>query len=347
MSYRPVIDSNTASTIDAKALNGAIKSIGGWMGQGKLVPKTDPTTGQTTWSTTGGNFWDMVNGNQAQNLNNMNAMGLNQGWMDRTNLSRGRIQSAQDESTVGSMKDASLNADRYSPNPFTAGRATATLNSLNEELAKQEAVKEAIRKGLLQNQIESGMPMPGMQLRHLGLQNSGLQQQQNQADMLFPMSLAQGQANLDTHMKNLGWIDQLNQAKIDESKAQADHWRSAGAMQRLQNLGHGFVLDPMTGTVTQAYQETPLPGSSVGGYTNYVGTTARAIPGVGFAPRLGMTAGGTNVMHPFLSTGGNNQFNAPIEAPKMSLSTNAPTQTSSPAMINELLEVIRKHKKAN
>ena len=342
MSYRPVIDSNTASTIDAKALNGAIKSIGGWMGQGKLVPTTDPTTGQTTWSTTGGNFWDMVNGNQAQNLNNMNAMGLNQGWMDRTNASRGRIQGAQDESTVGSMKDASLNADRSSPNPFTSGRATATLNSLNEELAKQEAVKEAIRKGLLQNQIESGMQMPGMQLRHLGVQTTGLQQQQNQADQLFPINQAMGQANLNTHMKNLGWIDQLNQAKIDESKAQAEHWKSAGAMQRLQNLGHGFVLDPMTGTVTQAYQETPLPGSSMGDYTNYVGTTARAIPGVGFAPRLGMQFGNTNGIHPFLSTGGSNQFNTPTPAPRMSLSSTntSKTMTITPQQLEQIRAIL-------
>ena len=53
-------------------------------------------------------------------------------------------------------------------------------------------------------------------------------------------------------MKNLGWIDQLNQAKIDESKAQASIGR-VPVMQRLQTLDW-FVLDPMTGTVTQAYQ---------------------------------------------------------------------------------------------
>ncbi len=192
------------------------------MGKGRLtgVEDVDPATGKPTmsYSTSGGNFWDNVFGQQAQNAN-LAAQGL--GY--KTNMdvykdkgltgnqtqaiSQRRLNEAQDKESIFQQQAQALQRGQGDLNPFVQGRSIEAMNKIETE----RTIQDLIRKGLLKQQMEAQMLRPGLENTGLGLQNEGrmldnswqrdtaplrrvglelgnqgLQQQQNQADMLFP-----------------------------------------------------------------------------------------------------------------------------------------------------------------
>lgn len=129
----------------------------------------------------------------------------------------------------------------------------------------------------------------------------------------------------------------MNEAKIAEDAARANHWKAQTSMTRMPvNVGNSGIVMTPDGQFLQPALKTSetVPNPA---FPQFPSTVERWTPNTNV----------TRWMNPPVP--GTNQFNSPVPAPKMSLqsATNAPAQSSSPAMVQELLDVIRKHKKAN
>lgn len=237
--YRPVIDSNTASTIDADGLNRSIRAIGGFMGKGQLTQAPDGT-----WQTSGGQFWDNVNGRQAQRLNTSNALLRQQGGIQSDIVSADRLRAAADAMTIAQNQAAWQEGNLSSVNPFLHGQAANALSAIQQQQARDKIVAEQIASGLLKRakdaelqQQVTGADIKAQELTGLKTANQlGTFRAGNEIQN-YPITFAY---ELNKRQQE----GQYTAAQIKHLKAQAEldkHRARQEAARRISSLGGGHV----------------------------------------------------------------------------------------------------------
>ncbi len=229
--YRPVIDSNTASTIDANALKGAISSMGSFFGQGQLNTRPKQSGGTVgngenvisesnmggqpdmEYYTTGGRFWDRLNNRQAEMANaQLQGQRFNQQLDLFGNQQQLGQQSAYNSAErLGINRDANANA-----------ASTYNFNQANPQLP--QAIAQAIQKVMLQGQLagqtaanNSGATTEGIIAQH---RRPGLENQQIQAATGHTnQQTSNMQALLPYQTAGLGYDNRIKQAEADNANA--------------------------------------------------------------------------------------------------------------------------------
>ena len=225
--YRPVIDSNTASTIDANALKGAISSMGSFFGQGQLKTRPKQSGGTVgngenvisesnmggqpdmEYYTTGGRFWDRLNNRQAEMAN---AQLQGQRFKQQLDLF-GNQQELGQQSAFNSAERLGINRDANAN-----AASTYNFNQANPQLP--QAIAQAIQKVMLQGQLAgqtaanaTGATTSGIIAHH---QRPGLENQQIQAATGHTnQQTANMQTLLPYQTAGLGYDNRIKQAEAD------------------------------------------------------------------------------------------------------------------------------------
>lgn len=231
--YRPVIDSNTASTIDANALKGAISSMGSFFGQGQLKTRPKYNSSSTgsgeqdpmsqygggngqpdmEYYTTGGRFWDRLNNRQAEMANaQLQGQRFNQQLDLFGNQQRLGQQSAFNSAErLGINRDANANA-----------ASTYNFNQSNPQLP--QAIAQAVQKVILNGQLAgqtaanaTGATTSGIIAQH---QRPGLENQQIQAATNHTNQQTTNLHDLlPFQTAGLGYDNRIKQAEADNANA--------------------------------------------------------------------------------------------------------------------------------
>lgn len=299
--YRPVIDSNTASTIDANALKGAISSMGSFFGQGQLKTRPKQSGGTVgngenvisesgmggqpdmEYYTTGGRFWDRLNNRQAEMANaQLQGRRFNQQLDLFGNQQELGQQSAFNSAErLGINRDANANA-----------ASTYNFNQANPQLP--QAIAQAIQKVMLQGQLagqtaanNSGATTEGIiaQHRRPGLENQQIQaatghtnQQTDDLRTFQPFKVLDFNYNNLLKQRELNNAPALQQAQLDQLKSTTEMNRAHAKHYETEYnkpftiAGPGLIIDNANRTLNVVPPYMTNERDFYTGYTNAVPT---------------------------------------------------------------------------